>query len=105
MEWSDERPCPSERTVDRVTSIIAPYCSRGGPSKVEKEAAAIVWEEARFEIFNWTFSYLMNVWSADLDRLLDVEADGVVRGFSMTLLPCVPPTGSLMGARWGALMC
>ena len=42
IEWSDEWPCPSERVVDRVTPIIAPYCSIGGPSKVEKEAAAIV---------------------------------------------------------------
>jgi hypothetical protein len=81
MEWSDEWPCPSERAVDRVTPIIAPYCSRGGPSKVEKEAAAIVWEVAGFEIFNWTFSHLMNVWSADFDRMIEVEADGVVRGF------------------------
>lgn len=81
MEWSDEWPCPSERAIDRVTPIIAPYCSRGGPSKAEKEAVAIVWEVAGFEIFNWTFSHLMNVWSADFDRLIEVEADGVVRGF------------------------
>lgn len=53
----------------------------GGPSEVERGAAAIVWEGAGFEIFNWAFSYLMDVWSAGLDRLIEVEADGVVRGF------------------------
>lgn len=39
-----------------------------------------MWEVAGFEIFNWTFSHLMNVWSADFDRLIEVEADGVARG-------------------------